>query len=201
MKKLVLLTLLVTGFTFAQNSNKFSITESVKHNREVEKYIALIIISEDLAYNNYESPQTYDQIKTNYFNRLRNKDVNTDMLKENKEAYFHQYGYRRKGSVFVLETSSKKEFLNVLSTRTDGVNVYEKSVEFKPLTDAQVAEFSKKALSKAKKRATLIAAASGKKIGKILEINHIPNGETTEYYNEKYNRQNFSVSVVYELLD
>lgn len=200
MKRLVLIALLVSGFAFAQHPGTFKMNSAVLHERQVDEYFALIIVSEDLAYSTYDSPKNYQTIKEEYFNKLRNNGINTDMLKEDKQLYY-QYGYRKDGSTFLLETKDKDTFFKLLSVTADGVNIYEKNVIFKPLTDTKVAELSKKAIEAAMSRAKIVAAGAGKKIGRIIELSHTPYDNIGNYYNKDYLKQNFSVSITFELTD
>ena len=61
---LALLFVMISSFSFAQIDKSYiDSSGQVEYSREVEKYSATIIVSEDLAYSSYNENITFDKIK------------------------------------------------------------------------------------------------------------------------------------------
>lgn len=199
-KFLILLFVMVSSFSFAQMDKPYiDISGQIEYSRDVEKYSAVIIVSEDLAYSSYDQNITFDKIKNDYFDKLTSNNVNTSELKEDALAYT-ALGYRKKGMVYQYETNSQEKFIELLSVGFSGVSINEKYVYYKPLSSQQVEDFSKRAIAKAKTRATIIAKSAGKKLGDIIYLNNYKEESKRGFYSTRDLTDHiFSVSVRYEL--
>ncbi|MDY7396559.1 SIMPL domain-containing protein [Aureibaculum sp. 2210JD6-5] len=199
-KFLALFFVMVSSFSFAQIDKPYiDSSGQVEYSREVEKYSATIVVSEDLAYSSYDENITFEKIKSDYFGKLKNSNVDITKLKEDELAYTAM-GYRKKGMVYQFETTSQEKFIELLSVGFSGVNVNEKYVHYKDLSSQQVGELSSKAIADAKTRAEIIAKSAGKKIGGILSLNNYKEESKRGFYSTRDLTDHiFSVSVRYEL--
>ena len=195
-KFLALLFVMVSSFSFAQIDKPYIDSNGqVEYEREVEKYSATIIVSEDLAYSSYDQNITFDKIKSDYFDKLKSSNVDVSKLNEDALAYT-ALGYRKKGMVYQYETTSQEKFIELLSVGFSGVNINEKYVHYKPLSSQQVEDMSKKAIADAKARATIIAKSAGKKIGQIIYLNNYREESKRGFYSTRDLTDHiFSVSV------
>lgn len=197
---LALLFVMISSFSFAQIDKSYiDSSGQVEYSREVEKYSATIIVSEDLAYSSYNENITFDKIKSDYFDKLKNSNVSITELKEDALAYTAM-GYRKKGMVYQFETTSQEKFIKLLSISFSGTNVNEKYVYYKPLPSKQVEDLSRRAIADAKTRAEIIAKSADKKIGRILSLNNYKEESKRGFYSTRDLTDHiFTVSVKYEL--
>ncbi|WP_117879251.1 SIMPL domain-containing protein [Aureibaculum luteum] len=200
LKLLAILFVMISSFSFAQIDKPYiDVSGQVEYSREVERYSATIIVSEDLAYNSYDENTSFDKIKSDYFDKLKSNNVNVSQLKEDTLAYTAM-GYRKKGMVYQFETTSQSKFIELLSTGFSGVSINEKHVFYKPLTPQQVEDLSKKAIENAKTRAELIAKSAGKKTGTILSLNNYREESKRAFYNTRDLTDHvFNIGVRYQL--
>jgi len=200
LKILALLFVMISSFSFAQTDKPYiDSSGQIEYARDVEKYSATIIVSEDLAYSSYDENITFDKIKSDYFEKLKSNNVKIEDLKEDALAYT-ALGYRKKGMVYQFETTSQEKFIKLLAIGFSGVNINEKYVYYKPLSSQQVEDLSKKAIASAKTRAEIIAKSAGKKIGGIISLNNYKEESKRGFYSTRDLTDHiFTVSLKYEL--
>ncbi len=110
------------------------------------------------------------------------------------------YNSDNNGTVLYFETSSKEEFANLLSIKSDGVVILYKDVVLE-ITNKQKEELVKNALKDAEQKANVIAKKSHKKLGKLLMIkddNYLKAKEALYFYTE--DQKIYQLTVRYELL-
>lgn len=200
MKFLTFLFIMVSSVSFAQVDKPYiDSSGQIEYAREVDKYKVTIVVSEDLAYSNYNENITFDKIKSDYFEKLKRNNVNVSAFVEDKLAY-SALGYRKKGMVYQFETSSQDKFVELMAIGFSGVAINEKVVFYKKLSSQQIEELSRKAIADAKSRADLIAKSAGKKAGKIISLNNYKEENKRAFYSTRDLTDHiFTVNVRYEL--
>ncbi|NRD22759.1 SIMPL domain-containing protein [Winogradskyella litoriviva] len=172
MKQFVLAMLLcITTFGIAQNS----VTE-----RTITTYGSVAIESKEVLYktdinlsleNSYYADNpctTVEELKSKYFEALKEKGVDTSKFIQDDLAYAAT-GYRKGGTTLHFETKDKDEILSVTSINM--AQVMPSYVQVKDLvTEKQTKELVAAAIADAQKNAYLLAEASGEKIDRIYSI-------------------------------
>jgi len=125
MRKLIIAVLLLIGAnTFAQenkdNRNTISVSSNVKFKKEVKAYrVKLIMGLDQMGYGNNEC-KTLDELKKKYFDKLKEKGIDANKLKESKVEYLSMY-YQREGTVYYYEATTIEEVTKILGVRVNGV--------------------------------------------------------------------------------
>ncbi|MDY7394291.1 SIMPL domain-containing protein [Aureibaculum sp. 2210JD6-5] len=202
MRKLIIaVLLLIAANTFAQGNsstkNTISVSSSVKFKKEVKAYkVKLIMGLDQMGYGNTEC-NTLDELKEKYFDKLKEKGIDPNKLKEQKIEYLSMY-YQREGTVYYYEATTEEEVQKVLSARVNGVT--NNGLEYRmELDDALYDNLIEKALEQAEDKANRIAKKANRKVGKIAMISD--NSYTYEdwvYYSPK--DEYLRINVVFELL-
>ncbi len=210
MKKLILFIafITITTMTFAQDNRSYiEVTGVVEFEKLVEKYIAKVIVSKELIYNSHTGSSTdtlvttIDALTETYFKKLTAVNFNTKKLNEDRFGYLTT-GFRKEGKLFVFETTSKEEYMKLLSVNSlDGTQIYNRYVVYK-LTSNIAAKLAKKAIENAKQKAVFVAKSANKKIGDIITISDNNQNESKEvlYYDNLGDKGLYQVVVRFELL-
>ncbi len=209
MKKLILFIafIAITTMTFAQgNKSYIEVTGVVEFEKSVEKYIAKVIVSKDLIYDSHADSSTdtlattIDVLTEKYLKKLTAANFDTKKLKEDRFGYLTA-GFRKEGKLFVFETTSKEEYMKLLSVNFDGTQVYNRYAVYKLTQDIATA-LAKKAIEKAKHKAQLVAKSTNRKIGDIITISDNNRNESKEvlYYDNVDDTGLYQVIVRFELL-
>jgi len=201
MKKLVLYIafIAISISTFAQqNESYIDVTGNVEYDKTVEKYIVKTIISQDLDYDN--NCESIEELKSNYFKKLGNANFDTKKLKQDQLAYM-TFGYKKEGTLLILETKSKDEFMNFLTVNSTGMQIYNRDVVYK-LSSKEVTNLAKEAIDNARLKAENIARSVNKKLGDILTIIDHNQHKTKEtlYYDSLNDKGVYVTQVRFELL-
>ena len=107
-------------------------------------------------------------LQDQYFRRITSLGIDKKEFKEDKLAYL-ALSYKKKGTLFLFDTTSKETFEQVLSVKTSasGLRSVTASVILSPEKSRELATA---AIANARERAQGIAEGQDRKIGKILHI-------------------------------
>jgi len=201
MKKLLLLILLITAVRPMQSQHiqkqYIEVTGSVKYQRNVEKYIAKMVISPGISYDTSDDLKT---LKERFFQKLKKAGIAKNKLTENKFGYA-VLGYKKKGTMYVFETVSKEDFITFLNINASGTIINSKYFTIDKRQD--ISKIAEKTIENANVKAAILAAGVHKKLGEIIAI--IDKNVTEinyNLYNDNNNFfQNYEVRLRYELLN
>ncbi len=138
---------------------------------QLEKAIIFIQLStiEASPYNGIEG-QKLDEVEANFRKDLQSAGISEKQLKENPilnmRNSYGSYGYQKS---LVFETSSEKEFKQLIQLNTMGVSFQDFKLQIKDISNAEEAEFFTKALADAKELAEKIAKQQQQKIGDLIQ--------------------------------
>ncbi|UOB18515.1 SIMPL domain-containing protein [Abyssalbus ytuae] len=164
-------------------------------------YTAYVHIKELIpdGYSYVSDKKTVDQVFTDYKNKLVEKKVDVQKLKENELLFFYT-GYQEsvEQKFYTFKTTSQSEFKTFLKTKINGIYFLNIEVFFDNLSTEDIAGLSAKAINDARERAEKIAEKMNRKIGKVL---YIENKNTKNVYSNYYQAPNIhAVGVEFELL-
>jgi len=201
MKKLVLYIALIAISITAnaqQNKSYIEVTGIVEYDKTVDKYIVKTIISQDLDYNN--NCENIEELKSNYFKKLSSVNFDASKLKEDSLGYL-TFGYKKEGTLLILETKSKDEFMKFLTVSSTGMQIYNRDVIYK-LSSQDATNLAKETIENARRKAEKVAGSVNKKIGDILTIIDHNENKTKEtlYYDSLNDKGIYRTSVRFELL-
>ena len=189
----------ITISTFSQQECKsyIEVTGVARYKKTVEKYIVTIVLSKDLLYN--DDSEEYASLKESFLNKVKACHIDISKLIENEFKYL-TIGYKKKGIVFVFETSSKEELVKFLKIRALGIQLHTKNVLFKEI---DIETLSKNAIENARRNAEKIAKNMNKKVGKIIALIDCNTTDISEsiYDDSLENLRAYELEVRFEILD
>lgn len=203
MKKIVLVAfvLLASFFTNAQtnNNNYIEVTGEVTYNRKPKTYIAEVMISKDFCYSYDGESINFEELKNNFFQKVKDKGIDQTKFTENKLEFLVN-NYRNKGSFYKFTTKNKEELIKLLKIRANGIQFRNQMVSFKDLTTSEAKELKQKALKNAKIKAEEYATIINKKVGEVLYIKdyNYSNVSPESLYYSNY-QKSYKVTVAYSL--
>ena len=107
-------------------------------------------------------------LQDQYFRRITSLGIDKKEFKEDKLAYL-ALSYKKKGTLFLFDTTSKETFEQVLSVRTAASRLVLVSISA-ILSLEESEELATAAIENAKEKAKGVAEAHNRSIGKILKI-------------------------------
>ena len=121
-------------------------------------------------------------------------------LKEYSLGYL-TFGYKKEGTLLILETKSKDEFMKFLTVSSTGMQIYNRDVIYK-LSSQDATNLAKETIENARRKAEKVAGSVNKKIGDILTIIDHNENKTKEtlYYDSLNDKGIYRTSVRFELL-
>lgn len=172
MKLLVLkIFLFATIILTAQNSshnhqNYIEVSGTTQYDITVKYYEASVVLSQDLVYSG--PSMDLETIKKTYYDNLSKVDVDINSITENTLGYL-VLGYQKDGTLLNYRTASREEYIKFLSVKSLGIQVSQRNIKL-VLTDAEMANLSKKAIDDARVKAKGIAKNLGKSVGEVISI-------------------------------
>ncbi len=152
--------------------------------------------------NVYYDQQTtsLSEIKSSYLDKLAKVGISSDRLKQD-DLYYAMMGYDKEGTIVEFSTRSVEEMKKFLLVKSIGVTKTDAIMEAM-LSEAEMAEYAKKAFDQAKRKAAGIAAKIGRKIGKAISINDSNGHKINEslYYGSNFKEKEYYITVSFELL-
>lgn len=191
--------LILTTGMYAQESPN-TITVSGVHQYTVEpEYTVKMIVSLNNVYYDYER-MTFDEIKSNYQEKLSKAGIDTTSLIEDELAY-SLVGYEKEGTIIVYKTTSLEMVKKLLSVKSVGVTKSD-ITSIVTLSNEQTAAYAKAAYDDAKNKAEAIAKKLGRSLGEVVSISDTNYKILNEslYYNAVLNSKQYGISVSFELL-
>lgn len=163
------------------------------------------IISPSNTYSSLPSElTTIDILKKQYRSALEAKGISWSDLKENPNDFgYETMNYGKEGTLYEYRTTSIEKMINFLKVKSLGVNITS-YVSVLTIDKAEAIALSQKAINSAKESAKTIAAAMGKELGDIQEIEDLNNrlGEDIEtylYHDKPAAQYIYSLNVVFSV--
>ncbi len=201
MKKLIAsITFILIGMSIIAQTNPNHITVNGVHKYSIEpEYKAKMTVSMANVYYDQQTT-SLSEIKSSYLDKLAKVGINSDRLKED-DLYYAMMGYDKEGTIVEFSTGSVEEMKKFLLVKSMGVTKTDAVLEAK-LTEAEMAEYAKKAYDQAKRKAEGIAVKIGRKIGKAISINDSNSNKINEslYYGSNFQEKDYYIAVSFELL-
>jgi uncharacterized protein YggE len=159
----------------------FGAAQSTTKERTITTYGSVVIESDELLYktdvtlsleNSYYADNpctTLDELKAKYFAEVKKRGVDVSKFIQDDMAY-SATGYRNDGTTLHFQTKDKEEMLSVVTIKM--AQVMPSYVQVKDVvSEDEVKQLAKKAISEARENAELLAEISGEKVDKIYSIN------------------------------
>ncbi len=201
MKKIVtsIVFLVLTMGVFAQEVPNTIKVSGVHQYTVAPEYTVKMILSLNNVYYEYER-MTFEEIKSNYLEKLEKAGIPANAIKEDALAYA-LVGYEKEGTILVYKTTSLEMVKKILSVKSIGVTKSDITSKAE-LSNEQTATYAKAAFEDAKNKAEAIAKKLGRNVGKAVSINDSNYKILNEslYYNAALNSKQYGVSVSFELL-
>lgn len=146
---------------------------------------------------------TLDKLEKQYKTALEAKGISwKNLIKDPYEFGFESMGFDKEGILYEYQTKSIKKMKNFLDVKSLGMQVLS-YVCIITIDEEAALTLSKKALDKAKERATTLAHAMGKQLGEIQEIidlNSLSWGEEVEsilFYDRPVGEFQYRINVIF----
>jgi len=145
---------------------------------------------------------TLEILKKKYKSALKANDISWSNLKKDSNGFgYESMGYGKDGIIYEYRTKSVEKMKKFLKTKSLGMQMINYS-SIITIDEEEVAKLSETALASAKARAVIIAAAMGKELGDIKEIEDLNNryGEEVEssiYYDRPIGEYFYMINVIF----
>ena len=145
---------------------------------------------------------TLEILKKKYKSALKANDISWSNLKKDSNGFgYESMGYGKDGIIYEYRTKSVEKMKKFLKTKSLGMQMINYS-SIITIDEEEVAKLSETALASAKARAVIIAAAMGKELGDIKEIEDLNNryGEEVEssiYYDRPIGEYIYMINVIF----
>ncbi|MEH1007670.1 SIMPL domain-containing protein [Winogradskyella sp. ECml5-4] len=145
---------------------------------------------------------TLEILKKKYKSALKANDISWSNLKKDSNGFgYESMGYGKDGIIYEYRTKSVEKMKKFLKTKSLGMQMINYS-SIITIDEEEVAKLSETALASAKARAIIIAAAMGKELGDIKEIEDLNNryGEEVEssiYYDRPIGEYFYMINVIF----
>ncbi len=201
MKKFVLsIVFMLMGLSMIAQSNPNFIAVNGTYKYAITpKYKAKMTVSMANVYYDQQTTSLLE-IKSSYLDKLAKVGIRSDRLKQD-DLYYAMMGYDKEGTIVEFSTESVEEMKKFLLVKSIGVTKTDAIMEAQ-LSEAEMAEYAKKAYDQAKRKAEGIAAKIGRKIGKAVSINDSNSNKINEslYYGSNFKEKDYYIAVSFELL-
>jgi len=145
---------------------------------------------------------TLEILKKKYKSALKANDISWSNLKKDSNGFgYESMGYGKDGIIYEYRTKSVEKMKKFLKTKSLGMQMINYS-SIITIDEEEAAKLSETALASAKARAVIIAAAMGKELGDIKEIEDLNNryGEEVEssiYYDRPIGEYFYMINVIF----
>ncbi|NER17072.1 hypothetical protein [Spongiivirga citrea] len=191
MKQLIIiLTVLITTITMAQEKNTISLNERVRFLDKNPAYQASVVVS--TYYANYgKSSITATQLIDGFKEKLTQSEIDLSQVKKDEIGYI-TLSLGKEGMLYHFKTNSKEDALKFANTNALGSSRLSYDYVAK-LDPDEEAEIIKKAIDKARNRASGIAGKMNKNLGEIIKLE-------TNYDGDEWIRGIFRDTAIGELV-
>lgn len=207
MKKLFSLLVVLMFCTLAkgQEQSIIKVSAHVVHKDALPLYKAIITVGS--GYSSLPSEvMTIESLKARYKQELEKAGFSFNDLKENPNGFgYETLGQKKEGLVYEYTTASMADIKKFMKIRPLGVeSIY--VVSLIEIDTKETLELSKRAIKNAQEKASAIAKAMGKKLGKIIKVEDITNRwanviETSVYHDRPPNECRYNLDVTFKLED
>lgn len=202
MKKIILAAIIVVaawkGYAQERQDHAIQVGGATKINREVETY--LIDSSIAAEYGDTEGKKSFEDIKKNFFAKIKEAGLDENQFKEDKMGY-QALQLFREGSLYTFQTRSRDELLKAAKLANGSIiNITGTRVKFKPVVKDE--KGYEAAFLDSKEKAAMVAKAINKKLGPVLAVMDLTQQETTveeSYYFKPIAEQYIYLSVSFAI--
>ncbi|UII77517.1 hypothetical protein LV716_07045 [Flagellimonas sp. HMM57] len=203
MKKIVFLLVLVSYFSFGQNSPSIRVIGRAVHIDKTPLFKGSVTLS--AAYSSLPSEAiTLIQMREKYDAVLKDNGLSLAQLKEDKFAY-EALGYDKEGTIYEFETPLLEEFRKFMKSKSFGVQrlQFDQNIT---LDAEEIASLSKKAFENAKEKAAAMVKNIESDLGKVICIEDSRNYLNEEiprglYYDKPIGHYQYEIMVTFALKD
>lgn len=179
MKKLILafiiLVLALGSYAQDQQTHSIQVSGVAKIDREVEAY--LIDFSIAVEYGETESKKSFEDLKKDFFAKVKEAGLNESQFKEDKMGY-QALQLFRDGSLYTFQTHSRDELLKAARLANGTiVTITSARVKLKPVVKDE--KQFETAFLNSRDKAAIIAKAINKKLGPVLTVMDLTPQEVT----------------------
>ncbi|MDF4202197.1 SIMPL domain-containing protein [Maribacter sp. SA7] len=202
MKKITLISLFILfAFTSlqAQTDKKektVTVTGSALLQKTITNYRIKATLSMDQVYYADTRIENLAQLKKQYFDELKQIDIDTSKFEEKELEYF-SLGYQRDGTILYYTTDSKEVAMKLMQANLLGVQLQFQVKQH--VSKEKIKSALDIALKDAKENADTLCNAIDTSVGEIISIssNQYNNEDWVSYYTD-YQEQ-YTVSIVYKM--
>lgn len=200
MKKLIFIVFALYASFFAHsqttNKNYIEVTGEAIFEEKPGEYVAKIVLAQDLCYDYNNEHKTLEELKNDFFKKLKEVGIDTTKLIENKLG-FSLSSYRKKGTFYDFTTTKKDEFQKLINIKSSGLQFQSKKVMYRELSNSESQQLRRKAIESAQRKAKEYANITKKKISEILFIKDYNYSSPVSSYYTADSKKTYRITVAY----